>query len=103
MHEFVKIFVFLFTFATTFLSLCQEYSLIKLGLPTSQPIAMDWEMLHVTSSVNGITAALQTPPQNCSHPSTALDKTEFGHPGGGDLLATCFMSVQFLPLAKKNI
>ena len=73
MHEVVKIFLFLFTFATTFsgFPMCQEYSLVKLGIPTSQPIATDWEMLHVTSSVNGITAALQTPPQNCSHPSSS--------------------------------
>ena len=72
MHEVVKIFLFLFTFATTFsgFPMCQEYSLVKLGIPTSQPIATDWEMLHVTSSVNGITATLQTPPQNFSHPSS---------------------------------
>ena len=44
---------------------CQEYSSAIFDLPTSQPIATDWQMFYVTSSVNGIKAAPQTPTQNC--------------------------------------
>ncbi len=72
MYEVVKIFVFLIAFAITISGvplLCQEYSPVIFGLPTSQPIATDCEMLHVTSSANGITAAPQTLTQNRSHPS----------------------------------
>ena len=71
MHEVEKIFVFLITFTLTIsgLPICQELSPVLHGLPTSQPIATDWEMLNKTSSVIGITAASPTLTQNCSHPS----------------------------------
>ena len=80
MHEVKKIFVFLITFALTIsgLHICQEISPVFYGLPTSQPIATDWEMLNETSSVIGITAALPTPTQNIKLLSSQQQEEEVG-------------------------
>ena len=71
MHEVVKIILFLFTFAPTFSGppLRQEcYSPVP-GLPSTHPIATDWEMFSQTSFVTGMTTAQQTPLQPRPHQS----------------------------------
>ncbi len=105
MHEVEKKFVFLITFALTIsgLPICQEISPVLYGLPTSQPIATDWEMLNEASSVVGITAALPTPTQNCSHLSRSslyLTRPNLDILGGQHLLVTCCLPRHFFPLAK---
>jgi hypothetical protein len=71
MHEVEKIFVFLITLASTISGLAtrQEFSPFVFVLPTSQPIATDWEMSNETSHVTGSTHPTQTLTNTLLHPS----------------------------------